>query len=154
MDGRDLFFILIAAALYWGLKWFYGKRDGTASDKPNIHFSWVAVVFALGLIIGVPYCGTQSPGSAFERDTYKRMFYVNLFPEGQTVKSYRVPAMVSATFDDAGYRMYILEFATMPNAGIIHFDDGDPLEVGTIVTVFDSDRRCWGAELTRRPARK
>jgi hypothetical protein len=66
---------------------------------PNKVFLWMAVVFALGLIFGTPYFGTKIPGSFFERDHYQGMFYVNLFPDGQKVESYRVPAMVSASVE-------------------------------------------------------
>lgn len=32
---RNVVFIVVAVGVYWGLKYYYGDRDGTASDMPN-----------------------------------------------------------------------------------------------------------------------
>lgn len=160
---RNVIFIAVAVGLYWGLKWFYGKRDGTASDMPNKIFLWISIALALGLMFGMPYWGTKIPGSFFERADYQGMFYVNLFPDVQKVKSYRVPALIRATVesdtdqDDRSYswREYRIDFAIMPNGGKITFYDADEyLELGRTVTLYDDNERYWGVELTDRPARK
>lgn len=151
----------MAIGLYWGLKWFYGNRPGTASDMPNKTFSWLALVFAIGLIFGTPYLGTKIPGSFFERDEYEGMFYVNLFPDGQKVLSYRVPAMILAVVesttgrDNESYseQEYRVEFAIIPNEGKVTFDidSSEHLKLGKIVEARDDKKRNWGIELTDRP---
>jgi hypothetical protein len=154
---RGIIFIAAAVALYWVLKWFYGKRDGTFQDMPNKVFMWVAVVFALGMIFGTPYWGTTKPGSFFERAEYQGMFYVLLYPNGQKVKSYRVPALVTSRVesqvdqDERSYswREYRIEFAVMPNGGKITFYDSDELlELDGLVTMHDDQERYWGVQLT------
>jgi len=169
MINRDVLFITIAIGLYWGMKWHIGKRDGSAADMPNKIFAWIAVVGALGLMIGTQYFGNKIPGSFFERRTnYKGMFYVNLFPDGQKVKSYRVPAMVAASYEVVGDemdgdhevhdvydRVYKIQFAIMPNSGKVSFNDPyEALKLGEIVTMVDDDKRYWGIELTNCPVRQ
>jgi len=162
---RNIIYIAIALGLYRALKHYYGKRDGTISDMPNRAFMWTTLVFAIGLIFGTPYFGTKVPGSFFERDEYREMFYVNLFPDEQRVKSYRVPASI-LVYLEGGYdydndpvywRAYKIQFAIMPNGGKVTFgfsDDYVPLELGSTVTVYDDDERPWGVELTDKPASK
>jgi len=157
---RGIIFIAFAVGLYWGLKWFFGKRDGTCSDMPNRVFFLIAFALAIGLVLTSYYWGTKTPGSFFERGHYQGMFYVNLFPDGLKVKSYRVPAMISCNvgsdaYDDSYYswREYRIEFAVMPNGGTVTFND-NILELGRIVTMYDENGRYWGVELTDRPVRK
>jgi len=90
------------------------------------------------------------------------MFYVNLFPDGQKVKSYRVPAHIRALVgsktdnSDQSYscREYLIEFAVMPNGGKVTFDSIESLELGKAVTLFDDNEKHWRVELTDQPARK
>lgn len=160
---RNVIFIAVAIGLYWGLKWFYGKRDGTASDMPNKVYLWLSIALALGMMFGTPHFGIKIPGSFFECADYQGMFYVNLFPDAQKVKSYRVPALIRAStesdtdHDDRSYswREYRIDFAIMPNGGKVTFHDADKcLELGKTVTLFDDNERHWGVELTDRPVRK
>ena len=162
MDYRKIFFIAVSVGIYYALKWLYGKRNWTSSDKPSKIFLWFSVILALVLIFGTPYFGTKVPGSFFERDIYDGMFYVNLFPNAQKVKSYRVPAKIVASIEsspDYGdgedyYREYKIEFATMPNGGkVTFFDSNEPLYIGQMVIMFDDKQRYWGVELTKRKAK-
>lgn len=160
---KNLIFIAVAIAVYWGLKWFYGKRDGRTSDMPNKVFMWLSIALAVGLMFGPSYWGSKIPGSFFERADYEGMFYVNLFPNGQKVKSYRVPALIRASvesdtdYDDQSYswREYRIDFAIMPNGGKVTFNDADEyLELDKTVTLLDDKERYWGVELTDQPARE
>jgi len=166
--NRNYVFIACAVALYFGLKRVYGKWDGTVDDLPNKIFGWVALALAVGFIFGTPRWGSKIPGSFFERAEYKRMFYVNLFPDGQKVKSYRVPALIRASIESDSYyvddaifdgertsswREYRIEFAIMPNGEKVVFYDAfdlDYLELGKAVTIFDDYGKCWRVELTEQ----
>jgi hypothetical protein len=160
---RGIIFIAAAVALYRSLKWFFGKRNGTINDMPNKAFMWVAVIFALGMVFGTPYWGTKKPGSFFERAAYQGMFYVYLYPNGQKVKSYRVPAMVTSRVESDedqdgrsySWREYRIEFALMPNGGRITFYDSDVLlELDQVVTMYDDHERLWGVQLTDQIVKK
>jgi hypothetical protein len=164
--SRNIIFITIATIFYWGLKWCCGKRSGTVSDMPNKIYSWLAMALALGLIWGTPYWGTKIPGSFFERDDYKGMFFVNLFPNGQMVKSYRAPALILVSVEsDTDYhtetypvlyswREYKIDYATIPDIGKITFYNADKnLELNKIVLLFDDNDQYWGIELTDRPVK-
>jgi hypothetical protein len=160
---RNVVFIAAAVGLCWGLKWFYGKRDGSVSDMPNKVYLWISIAMALGFMFLTPHWGSRIPGSFFERADYQGMFYVNLFPNGQKVKSYRVPALIRASvesdtdYDDRSYswREYRMQFAVMPNGGRITFYHADEyLQLGKIVTLFDDNESYWGVELTDQLVRK
>jgi len=161
---RNIIFIATSVALYYVLKCFCGKWDGTSSDQPNKIFSWISIALALGLMFGTPIWGNKIPGSYFERSHYEGMFYVNLFPKGQKVKSYRVPALIRASFesdtdyyDDHTYswREYRIDYVIMPSGGKITFyNAGDYLKFGRKITLFDDHGRYWGVELTNIPAKE
>ena len=129
---------------------------------PNKIYMWVSIALAVGLNFGTPYWGSKIPGSFFERAEYEEMFYVNLFPDGQKVKSYRVPALIRASvesdidYDDKSYswREYRIQFAAMPNGGQVSFYSADDfLELGKSVTIFDDYGKYWRIELTDEPAK-
>lgn len=164
--SRNIIFIAIAAIFYLGLKWSFAKRDRTASDIPSKIYSWLAMALALGLILGTPYWGTKIPGSFFERDNYQGMFYVNLFPNGHTVKSYRAPALIQANIEsDIDYhtetyrvmyswREYKIDYAIIPHIGKITFYNADQqLELNKIALIIDDNDQYWGIELTERPVK-
>jgi hypothetical protein len=160
---RNVVFIVVAVGVYWGLKYYYGDRDGTASDMPNKVFLWMSMALAAGLVIGTPYWGSRTPGSFLERADYQGMFYVRLFPDGQDVKSYRVPGFVRTSvesdmdYDDRVYswREYRVDFAIMPNGGRVTCLDSDEyLRLGKKVNLFDDDGNYWGVELTDQPVRR
>jgi hypothetical protein len=164
--SRNIIFIAIAVIFYLGLTWSYGKRDVTVSDMTSKIYSWLAIALALGLILGTPYCGKKIPGSFFERDNYQGMFYVNLFPNGLTVKSYCAPALIQATIEsDIDYhtetyrvlyswREYKIDYATIPHMGKITFYNADQhLELNKIALLFDDNDQYWGIELTERPVK-
>ena len=136
------------------------KAKVTASGAVLIGILWM-----LGSTVTAHY-GTKIPGSRFERDNYEGLFYVNLFPDGQKVKSYRVPAMVSANYEasssytnsngdeqDVYEHVYRIQYAVMLNGGKVHFDNSygfQDLELNKTVTLYDDDKRYWGIELTNR----
>lgn len=147
---------------------------GTTLDAASYTKTRKEKVIGIGILVSlaiwmigssvVSHYGTKIPGSSFERDNYEELFYVNLFPDGQKVKSYRVPAMVSASYEasssytdgngdaqDVFEHVYRIQFAILPNGGKVSFNDPyEALELGKIVTMFDVDKRYWGIELTNR----
>ena len=159
---KMLIFIVPAIGLYWGLKWFYGKRDGCLADEPNRTYLWISISFALGLIFGTQYFGTKLPGSFFERNEYEEMFYVYLQPDFQTEKTYRAPALIRASIEDESdssgefyaQRTYYIEFAILPNGRKVYFYDNDGLEVDRYVTIQDDQYRSWTVVLTDLPHRE
>lgn len=165
MIDRNIVIIAVAIGLYWAIKRFRKENAGAISDKAGRIFALLAMVFAVSLMEVINHFGTKIPGSYFERHRdYEGMFYINLFPDGQKVKSYRVPAMVTASDDVVGTgmdgdheiydvygRVYKIQFAIMPNGGKVSFNDPyEALELGKMVTMFDADKRYWGIELTNR----
>lgn len=159
---RDVIFIALAVGLYWWLKRTYGDRDGFASDYPNNYFRIATVALALLLIFGTPYWGTKSPGSLFERDEYEGLFYVNLFPNGQTVKGYHVPAVIGASVGKNGItsgelgrsRDYRIDAAFLQGGTIYFGERYESLALGEIIKVYDLSGREWGVELTKRRAKQ
>jgi len=160
---RNIIFIAVAVGLYWGLKCFYGKREGTASDMPNKVYLWISIALVFGLVFGTPYLGSRVSGSFFERAHYQGMFYVHLFPNGQKVKSYRVPALITSSvesnidYDDQSYlwREYRIKFAVLPNGEKVTLYDADEnLELDKTIALFDDKERYWGVKLTDQQARK
>ena len=146
--NRNWAIIAIAVALYFLLKWRLGKWNSDAGSQPNKTFLYLTVVFAIASIFGLDRWGTTIPGHYLERGAdYKGMFYVNMFPDDQRTKSYRVPAMIEKIDGQ-----HWIAHAQMPNGGTISFENSigllHPLGVGERVRFTDDDDRQWGIELT------
>jgi hypothetical protein len=114
------------------------------------------------LIFGTPYFGTKTPGSFFERNEYEGFFYIYLYPNGQKVKSCRVPALISSSvetdeYDDDFYswREYRIQYAQTPNGDKIKFDNSiETLKLNKIVELYDDNSRYWGVQLTDKKVKK
>jgi hypothetical protein len=159
------FWFSLGVLLYWALKYFFGDLKSDHQTLPN---KWFLVVAAVSTgffsFIWQPYYGSAEPGAFFERDTYKRMFFVILVHPRDKQAEYRVPALISARMTDVEtnkdyyikYKKYFIEYAVMPNRGKIVFDDNidwlDGLIVDKQVTVDDHEGRSWLVTLTRDPA--
>ena len=158
---RTILYIALASALYFGLKRTVGDWSRSASVPPNKYLLLVSIAAALALILGTERFGEKRPGSFFERSSYEATVYVHLHPGPQTVKSYRVPAVISASVegeDDQGgqyhsWREYWLGTAFMPSGGRIGFEDCQ-LRLEHPVTCFDAKNRYWTVVLTSTPVRR
>lgn len=87
---------------------------------------------------------------------YDDKYYVNLFPENNTSKNYRVEANI---FYDNDYGEYYIEKAYFPNNGYITFDNSfgipdNALEFNKKVLVKDDKGRYWNVELTKQRVKK
>lgn len=145
----------------------------------------IEIAVALGIVAFIAWAivrglsadfGSKSPCAYLEKGKYQAEFYVHLYPEGNPVKSYKVPAMIYAhtevedygdTADDdpihgggqsgtTSYRNYDILYARLPNGGIIKFDPNrldaaDTLEVNKPTSRTDENGRTWGVELTCEP---
>ncbi len=154
---RTIVFIALSIGLYWLLKWFFGKRNSTFNEYPNKAFLMISVVFALGLLIGIPRYGVKIPGSFIERSDYVGMFYVYILSDSSNVKPLKVTAFINSNVkseierDDKWYswREYQIEYAIMPNGNKIEFVYSDEtLKLDKIVYMFDDRERYWGVQLT------
>lgn len=155
---RLIVFVAVSIGVYWMLKFNFGKRTGTYTDRPNVYYWCFSVILIIGLFFGVRNFGSKIPGSFFERSTYQGKFYVYLYPDTQRTKSYRVPALIragsetSGTEDDSSSRrVYYIETVFMPNGGVIDFRESYERRVWleTVDDVVDNHRRVWGAQLTK-----
>jgi hypothetical protein len=145
--NRPIFFyIAVATALYFALKRIAGDWNQTVDSTPNVYFLMVSVAVLIALPLGIAKFGAERPGAFFERSEYEARLYVHLYPEAQRVKSYRVPAMISAEGGE-----YLLWSAFMPKGVSIDFEDCR-LELQKTVICFDTSNRTWGIVLTPTPA--
>lgn len=158
---RNILFIIASLGLYWGLKLLFGNRERTLSEKPNLKFTAISFLVAVGLIFGTTHFGTKIPGSYLERSDYSGVFYINLFPDPHGIKSYRVPALINASVESEtdqdeqlhSWREYRLAIVFMPNTGKIPFYNADEcLKLNEVVTLYDDHGKKWGVELTDHPA--
>jgi hypothetical protein len=140
------FYVAIAAALYFALKRIAGDWNQTVTSTPNVYFLMASVAVLIMLPLGIEKFGVESPGDFFERSEYEARLYVHLYPEAQRVKSYRVPAMISAEGGE-----YLLWSAFMPKGVSIDFEDCR-VELQKTVICFDTSNRTWGIVLTPTPA--
>lgn len=112
-------------------------------NKTNILYVLFGL-FALFLIINNVYYFFR--GIIYDSGNY----YVNLFPEDENSKNYRVIGEVDF---DSETGSYSLIKATFPSGGYITFEDYysiDPLEFYEKVYLEDDDEIGWYVELTKQ----
>ncbi len=124
------------------------------------------ILFGLSFFFYDLYSNTQI-GSLFERSNYKEKYWVNLFPNENNDKNYRVPADIIATFYtsenecennfgvnepcEQSERLYLISKAYFNNGGYITFDDteeSESLKINEKVLITDVDGKEWWIELT------
>lgn len=97
------------------------------------------------------------PGHWFEKGNYEAQIYVNIFPENNASKNYRIIGDIERATDCPGeghdcYSWYILKRATFPNTGYIEFDDCE-VKLNKKVYCTESNGAGWDIELTNIPAK-
>lgn len=113
------------------------------------------VAFLIAVVVWVlirPHLGAETPGHWFEKPEYTAEVEMSLFPEGSSVKNYRLPATIHAYIDGDGEssgRVYYLHSARFPNGGVLRFSDEAEVSVYGQSRVFDSQGRYWRVEIAR-----
>lgn len=85
-------------------------------------------------------------GSLWEADKYHSTYYVNLFPDLNTSKNYRVKAEISR-FEGR----YYIDKAYFPNGGYITFENDSWIDINTYEKTYleDDTGKDWYIELTK-----
>jgi len=165
---RIIFYVTSGIVSYFFLA-FLIKKLSKKSALDDDHMGMIGFAsFLISCLVAysVNNYGVCVPGHFFERNEYKKMIYVRLYPYDGDVKSYKVPAMIHANFVECGdegeeCRDYQIEYAVMPNGGKIvfynpndtmkiynGFDPENGLTINEKVSLFDLKEREWGVELT------
>lgn len=104
----------------------YGMTDKQIQKISDIIAPCILpVIFIVILFFGLKhFAGTKVPGSFFESGKdYSAKVYVNLFPVGNSVKNYHVPADIEKSADSDGYTVYSVFKVYWPYGGTTDFDD-------------------------------
>jgi hypothetical protein len=95
------------------------------NDKPlSKEGEWVGIAIVV-LVVGWLWwvsTGEARPGAFHEKTDYSAKVYVNVFPDGDKSKNYKLPADMSKVSDDGG-AAYNIEKVYWPNGGYFEFDD-------------------------------
>lgn len=119
---------------------------------------WIIIgVVVVSYIVVMRYFTVPVPGNLLEKSVYDTKLYVNVFPDSNSVKNYRLVGDVSREMDcdDDGnncFRWYQLTKFTFPNNGYIEFDDCQ-VYLNKKVSCTDYHSNDWDIELTNLPAK-
>lgn len=128
------------------------------------HALLIYILFICGKNTYINGYGDEILGSYFEKFEYRTQYYVNVFPDAEGSKNYRLPAEIHVyseeeegepTEDAYGIehsnkytiKYIILEKVLWPNEDYLEFNDCQ-LEVGKKVQCNDQDGVSWTVELT------
>lgn len=144
------------------------SKKGLENLTENKLIMFYFLLFGLSLLFYDSYSNTQI-GSLFESRNYKEKYWVNLFPNKDNAKNYRVPADIIATYSigdsdcenyfglnescEKSERIYLIEKAYFTNGGYITFENTEeaiPLQVNEKVPITDIDGTNWWIELTNK----
>lgn len=124
--------------------------------------TWVKIAIGAFLfyIFVIPlisrFWGKEEIGSFFEAPRpYNARYYVNLFPDGEKSKNYKMPAdlTVDEMCENDGdgnsgcYRLILLDKAYFSNGGSVSFDDCHLEEEKP--SCFDDDGKYWKIEFNK-----
>lgn len=106
--------------------------------------------FIWGIIIVLPYTpyGSEQIGSLIEKREYKSFYYVNLFPEGEESKNYRVLGLIDSYIDSDYGRQYFLSYVILDNGKELYFEPDEILKLNKKVSLVDKNNKNWFVELT------
>ncbi|MHB8065804.1 MAG: hypothetical protein ACYDG2_24840 [Ruminiclostridium sp.] len=174
-----LFIGFIGAAILLTIYDSYAKKENPEkfankdndSHRPSKRMIALTLIIAslyIGYYTMKNYWGTTTIGSFFEKNYYTTQYYVNLFPDKNNAKNYRVKAdIISDIIEWDGTdneensftnskRVYWLKKVYFNNSGYITFDkvienadDDSGLEVDEKVHLIDDKGEEWWAELTK-----
>lgn len=124
----------------------------------------IYLLFTLGKNSYIRSYGDEIIGSYFEKIDYRTKYYVNIFPDDESSKNYRLSAEIHVyseeeegepTEDSYGIEhsnTYTTKYITLekvfwPNEGYLNFNDCQ-LEIGEKVQCKDQNGMSWNIELT------
>jgi hypothetical protein len=170
--GPAIFIVMILVCIIFCIRiivWEGLERKNFVSAITIGHALAVYLLFAWGKNSYIRSYGDEILGSYFEKSEYKTQYYVNVFPDDEDSKNYRLPADIhvyseteegETSEDRFGQehtetytnKYIILDKAFWPNGGYLDFHDCQ-VEIGDKVLCSDQDGRNWYIELTNEKVR-
>jgi hypothetical protein len=165
--GPNIFIGVVLMCIIFCIRiliWEVIGRDNFTSSIAIGHALIIYMLFICGKNTYISSYGDEILGSYFEKFEYRTQYYVNVFPDGEGSKNYRLPAEIHVyseeeegelTEDANGIeqrntytiKYIILEKVLWPNEGYLEFNDYQ-LEVGKKVQCNDQEGESWTIELT------
>lgn len=170
--GPTIFLVLILTCIIFCFRiliWEGLERKNFVSPITIGHALAIYLLFAWGKNSYIRSYGDEILGSYFEKSEYKTQYYVNVFPDDEGSKNYRLPADIHVyseteegeTSEDRFGQEHTESYTTKyiivdkvfwPNGGYLDFDDCQ-LEIGDKVLCSDQEGRDWYIELTNEKVR-
>lgn len=170
--GPTIFIVMILACIIFCIRiliWEGLERKNFVSPITIGHALAIYLLFAWGKNSYIRSYGDEILGSYFEKSEYKTQYYVNVFPDDEGSKNYRLPADIhvyteteegETSEDRFGQehtetyttKYIIIDKVFWPNGGYLDFDDCQ-LEMGDKVLCSDQEGRDWYIELTNEKVR-
>lgn len=152
----DYYTSCITFFILYGLVFNYKKNNNDLEKLffiKDIKFDKVFIsLFVLWItyVVFYPYFSQPIIGHIFEKDNYKTVYYVNLFPQSKVGLNYRLPAeiQVRKNCDEECYRIYSLQRVYFDNNTSLDFESEPELEQNKSVVAVDNTGREWLVELT------
>jgi hypothetical protein len=128
---------------------FY-NRDKDYKFLSKKYMILYTIGFIWGIVMVLPYTpyGSEQIGSLIEKREYKSFYYLNLFPESEKTKNYRVRGMVDSYMDSEYGRKYFLLYVIMENGKELYFEPDENLVLNEKVFLLDKNDNYWYVELT------
>jgi hypothetical protein len=154
--------VISASAI--GIGVYTYKIIQTKYDKKML---WVGIIVFLLADFGLHKILDQPvPSAFFEKGKYQAKIFVFAFPEGSTVKSYKVPASIERDSerndvgeDNYGQTIFTTDYfyrinkLYMPNGGVIEFEEDNFLDSNLKGELRDSQGHYWKIEITKEVAK-
>lgn len=169
--GPNIFIVLIFLCILFCITiliWEGIVRKRITSPIIVGHILAIYLLFSFGKSAYIRSYGDEELGSYFEKSEYKTQYYINIFPENESNKKYRLPAKIHVfsqseegrpTEDYFGQehtetyttKFIILEKVLWPNDGYLYFNC--PIEIGEKTLCKDREGKYWNIELTNEKVR-
>jgi len=157
---RGIIFVIVGLGPCVVIGMNYQKIEAAYPKAPKV--IWMSIPAALAVGFGLQWALHQAvdqprPGAFFEKSSYKARVFVHAYSGANKITNYRVPALISAEYEDHGdedhshsARVYRLEYIEFPNGGRVRFDDWDVegLKLRETIFIIDDDGKEWHIELT------
>lgn len=150
-----ILYIVLTVAIFYGLDCLLDRYWRKTNDNSFRQLGAMAIGFVLWAYTS-PYLYEERPNAWREKSYYEGEFYVNVFPDGNNEKNYRVVAFIEADQDeyDDGESFHLSRFYRINKFKLNgrtydSLEHDESLEVGKKVYVYDYDlNRSWEIELT------
>jgi hypothetical protein len=165
--GLSTFLFLVFACLIyclWILIWEQKRGKNRLSPIVLSHFFVIFILISWGKNSYIRIYGNEIIGSYLEKSNYRTQYYINLFPNDENSKNYRLPADIhvfteleegettedrfgqeSTSFSKVKY--ITVEKIYWPNGGYLYFEDCF-LDIGEKNLCYDQNNEGWYIELT------